>query len=101
MDVSKEEKQYNFRSRSSKQIVLREIVKLPKYKKALALPETEEVKGNGADFSGGYDLKGRNLSLFEDITFKKRIYTPEDWPSFRKAVKAQKRFAEEKIILKR
>ena len=101
MDLSKEKKQYHFRGRSSKLITLRETVKLPKYTKALALPETEEFKGSGANFTGGYDLKGRNLSLFEDITFKKRIYTPEDWPSFRKAVKAQKRFAEEKIILQR
>jgi len=101
MDLAKEEKEYNFRSRSSKLIVLREIIKLPKYKESVSIPESEEFKGSGADFSGGYDLKGRNLSLFEDITFKKRIYTPEDWSSFRNAVKAQKKFAEEKIILSR
>ena len=101
MDLSSDEKEYNFRTRSSKLITLREIIKLPGYKRAQSLPASEGFKGSGADFSGGYDLKGRNLSLFEDITLKKRIYTPEDWPSFRDAVKAQKRFAQEKIILLR
>jgi len=101
MDVSKEDKKYQFRSRSSKLIELREIIKLPKYKRAHSLPASEGFKGSGADFSGGYDLKGRNLSLYETIVIKKRIFDPEDWPSFSKATKAQKRFAEEKVILKR
>ena len=101
MDLSKEERQYAFRSRSSKLIELREIIRLPKFKKKVYLPEVEEVKGKGADFEGGYKLKGRELELREKIVMKKRIYDPEDWPSFRLAVKAQKKLAEEKVILKR
>ncbi len=101
IDLSSEEKQYGFRIRSSKLIELKETIKLPKYKKAVYLPEADEVSGNGAEFEGGYKLNGRTLELNEKIVLKKRIFEREDWPSFRMAVKAQNKLAEEKIILKR
>jgi hypothetical protein len=96
-----EERKYTFRTRCSKLIELKEKIKLPKYKKAVYIPQVETVKGSGADFSGGYNLKGRTLNLTEKIAFKKRIYEPDDWQSYRQAILAQKKLAEEKIILKR
>jgi hypothetical protein len=96
-----EKRQRQFRTRCSKLIELNETVKLPKYAKALFLPKADAVSGSGADFKGGFEIKGRALKVSETITFKKRIYDPEDWPSYRQAVLAQKKLAEERIVLQK
>jgi len=96
-----EERKYNFRTRCSKLIELEEKITLPEFEKALYIPEVESTGGSGAEFKGGYKLKGRSIYLTENIKLKKRIYEPADWPSYRQAVLAQKKLADEKIILER
>jgi hypothetical protein len=35
----------------------------------------------------------------QELSFEKRIYEAEEWPSYRKAVMEQNKFAEEPVIL--
>ena len=95
-----EERKNAFKDGCSRMIELNETIKLPTYSEVLFMPEAESSKGTGADFHGGYTIDAQILTLSETASFKKRVYEPEDWESFRAAVKLQNKFADEKIILK-
>ena len=43
--------------------------------------------------------KGLSFFFNEKAEYYKRIYTPEDWPSFRNAAKMQKAISENPVIL--
>lgn len=95
-----EEREYNFRDRCSRQVQLEETVKLPKNVTSVYIPDTPMSSGPAASFKGGYKVEGDKLMVFENLKFKKRIYEPDDWGSFREAVMMQKKIAEEPVILK-
>ncbi|MCD4789780.1 MAG: DUF3857 domain-containing protein [Bacteroidales bacterium] len=95
-----EERKYNFRDRCSRQVQLEETVKLPKNVTSVYIPDTPMTSGPAASFKGGYKVEGDKLMVFENLKFKKRIYEPDDWGSFREAVMMQKKIAEEPVILK-
>jgi hypothetical protein len=63
-------------------------------------PEAKNLSGSGADFASSYTLDGNTLKFTQTVTLKKRVYDPEDWPSFRNAVKYQNEFAKQPVILK-
>ena len=100
-NTSLEERSYQFRSRCSKLIELSEEIKLPTFKKLVYQPQVDTVKGSGADYEGGYSLKGRTLQMKQRVVLKKRIYDPDDWPSYRAAILAQKKLADEPVIFQR
>ena len=95
-----DERKYNFRDRCSRQVQLEETVKLPKNVTSVYIPDTPMSSGPAASFKGGYKVEGDKLMVFENLKFKKRIYEPDDWGSFREAVMMQKKIAEEPVILK-
>ena len=94
-----DERQYNFRDRCSRQVQLEETVKLPKNVTSVYIPDTPMSSGPAASFKGGYKVEGDKLMVFENLKFKKRIYEPDDWGSFREVVMMQKKIAEEPVIL--
>ena len=95
-----ESRQYQFKDRCSRSVHLDETVELPKSVSVAYLPSTPASAGTGASFKGGYSLEGSQLKVTENLEFKKRIYDPEDWGSFREAVMAQDKIASEPVILK-
>jgi hypothetical protein len=98
-DTKLEERKYNFRDRCSRQVRLNETVQLPFDVELDYQPELSMTSGTGASFKGGYSLDGKTLSVSENLKFKKRIYEPEDWGSFREAVKMQQAIMNEPVIL--
>jgi len=94
------DRKYPFRDRCTREVELSETVTLPNSVVVGYLPATEISDGTGASFKGSYYLTGNKLTVTENMLFKKRIYEPEDWDSFRKAVISQKKMAEEPVILK-
>ncbi len=102
MNTNIMERKYDFRERCSRLVQLEEQIKLPFKASLTYAPEIEEFNGDVAAFEGEYklSLKGNVLMLFERITLNKRVYEKEEWPEYRKAVVAQKKFAEEPVILK-
>jgi hypothetical protein len=100
IDTKQETKIYPFRDGCSRDIEITDQTSLPgKYQIAWS-PKIEKVEGPGASFEASYRMKGNQLILNEHGIFRKRIYGPEDWPSFRLAVKMQKSVSENPIILK-
>lgn len=95
------ERKYAFRDRCSRLVELKETIELPGYGHIVYQPENGKGEGSGADYEVSYRLNGDELIMEQNLSFKKRVYKPEDWPSFREAVARQKEFAENPIILKK
>ena len=99
-NTTPEKRQYQFRDRCSRTVYLDETVELPGRAAVAYMPSTNMSSGSGASFKGGYELQGKQLTVTEVLEFKKRIYDPEDWGSFREAVMSQNKIANEPVILK-
>lgn len=98
--LSPEKREYAFRDRCSRLVELEETISLPEKGMIVNKDFNEEVGGDVASFEGSIEIVGEEmLVLNERASFSKRIYEPEDWPSFRDAVKAQRKFAETPIII--
>ena len=100
-NTSYETREYPFRDGCSRLVKMSEEVKVPKYKKAVYVPETEPVEGSGADYQGTYDIAGRKILFQQEIVIKKRIFQPEDWQSYKNAVENQRFMMNEPVILAR
>jgi hypothetical protein len=100
IDTKQESKNYPFRDGCSRDIQITDQITLPGNYQIAWSPKIEKVDGSGASFEAAYVMKGNQLMLNEHGIFRKRIYMPEDWPSFRLAVKMQKSVAENPVILK-
>lgn len=96
-----EERKYPFRDRCSRLVELNETITLPAISNANYLPEENDIDGTAASFSGNYKIENNQLLLSEKIVIKKRLFEPEEWTNYRTVVKAQQKFANEKVILSR
>ena len=99
VDVKSETKLYSFRDACSRSVEINDKTTLPVGYKLSWTPAVEKVNGSGASFEASYSLTGNQLLLNERAEFNKRIYNPEDWPSYRNAVKMQKTISENPVIL--
>ena len=99
IDTKIEKRKYAFKDACSRLVEINETIELPKYSKILDLPVAEPVSGTGADFEGNYKTESNLLKFKQKAVFKKRVYEPEDWDSYRKTVLAQKKMAEQEVIL--
>ena len=95
-----EKRKYGFKDRCSRLVEINETIKLPKFESKIFLPKADSSDGTGASFVGGYSLNGNTLLLNEKASYKKRVYSADDWQSYRTAVKSQNKFADEYVILK-
>jgi hypothetical protein len=99
-----EERNYGFRDRCSRLVQLQEEISLPENMEVSIkyVPEADTFATEIASFEGKYELNegGNALLLDEKLSLNKRVYEAEDWPDYRKAVMAQKKFAEEAVILR-
>ncbi len=93
-------REYQFRDRCSRYVQLSETVSFPDSISVAYLPFVSMMSGTGASFKGGFEVENNKLSVGANLTFKKRVYDPEDWGSFSGAVAAQNKLAEEPVILK-
>jgi transglutaminase-like putative cysteine protease len=95
-----ETREHQFTDGCSKLIELNETITLPDDMTMIFSPGAKNLSGSGADFVSSYTLDGNTLKFTQTVTLKKRVYDPEDWPSFRNAVKYQNEFAKQPVILK-
>lgn len=96
-----EKRKYGFQDGCSKLVELNEKIELPEIKKAIYIPDADQIDGSAASFEGGYELNENTLTLKEKIIFQKRRYEADEWENFRNVVKSQKTLANEKVILKK
>jgi len=94
-----ETRQFPFRDRCSRQVVVSEKIRIPSLEKTVRIPEPVNLQGAFASITGGYNLQGETLVFKEEISFGKRIYEAGEWPEYRDAVKAQNRFADEMVVV--
>ncbi|MHC1703853.1 MAG: DUF3857 domain-containing protein [Tenuifilaceae bacterium] len=99
-DTSIENRTYPFTDGCSKLIELNETITLPANMTLKFKPEAKQSSGSGADFESSYTLNGNTLQFTQKVVLKKRVYQPEDWQSFRDAVKYQNEFASKPVVLK-
>jgi hypothetical protein len=99
-DLSLAERKFPFKDGCSRSIEITDKTVLPARAVFAWKPEPSQVSGTGAQFASSCSLSGNKLTVQEKASFKKRVYTPEDWPSFRESVKMQKMFIENPFILK-
>jgi hypothetical protein len=103
MDTHAETKVYPFRDRCSRQVQLTESITLPGKYQIIYKPEAETFADTTASFEGSYEmsLDGNTLRMSQLANFDKRIYQPEEWPSFRRATLDETKFIDEPVILKK
>ncbi len=100
IDTKPETRQYPFRESCSRLIEINETMTVSLPVTISYYPAAGEVNGSGASWKQQVKLEGNTLTLSQTARFNKRIYQPEDWPSFREAVMAQKFVSSQPMILK-
>lgn len=88
-----DKREYPFRDRTSHAVSLSEKIVLPAAAKTVVKPDNDTDTGPGATFRGEYSVEDTRLLVNFTADYPKRIYQPEDWPSFRKAVEYQNKLA--------
>jgi len=103
MDTHAETKVYPFRDRCSRQVQLTESITLPGKYQIVYMPVAETFADTTASFEGSYEmsLDGNTLRMSQLANFDKRIYQPEEWPSFRKATLDETKFIDEPVVLRK
>lgn len=76
-------RQYAFRDRCSRQVVVRENMLLPDAMTMQTAPVKESVSYAPASISASLSQNGRTLTLTADAKFNKRVYEAADWQGFK------------------
>ncbi len=99
-DPGLEDRKFPFRDRTSHTVEMNEIITLPGIKDIVYKPEPGSGEGSGAQFQGMIKRENATLKFTFNASFPKRIYQPEDWDSFKKAVAYQNLLVLEPVIVK-
>ena len=99
IDLKVQTRHFPFHDACSRSIEITDKTTFPSGYKLSWTPKIEKSTGTGASFEASYSLEGTQLFFNEKAEYYKRIYTPEDWPSFRNAAKMQKAISENPVIL--
>jgi hypothetical protein len=99
-DTGLEERKFPFRDRTSHTVEISEKISLPDIKEIVYSPDAESGDGSGAQYSGMIKRENDMLKFTLNASYPKRIYQPEDWDSYRKAVAYQNELASDPLIVK-
>lgn len=98
-DVTPETRTQPFSDACSRLVEIKETITLPATYKKLNFPTINGVSSFAASFGCQYWMEGNTLTFAESTMLGKRVYNPEDWPSFRQSVANQKLLATTPVIL--
>ncbi len=99
-DASLENRKYPFRDRTSHTVEITEKITLPDIKEIVYMPDPESGDGSGAQFHGFIKRENDTLKFALNASYPKRIYQPEDWDSFKKAVAYQNGLTTDPVIVR-
>jgi len=99
-DTGFENRKFPFRDRTSHTVEISEKITLPDIKEIVYAPEAQSGNGSGAQYSGILKRENDTLKFTFSASFPKRIYQPEDWDSFKKAVAYQNLLIAEPVIVR-
>lgn len=100
IDTSLKVRRYPFRESCSRLVEINETITFTGDIELVYQPRIKTVRGSGADYQIDIQTDQKKLSIRQEAVYKKRIYQPEDWASFRSAVMAQKDLSKAPLILK-
>ena len=86
------ERQFDFKDACSRLVELKETMMLPGGFQLAQNIAPESVQHEVADYSYSVRQEGLLLHFSHSLALKKRVYTAQDWPAFRKAVQSQAQF---------
>ncbi len=92
-------REFPFRESCSRQIEFEEEITFSQPISIAHQPNLESIMGTGASWTGSLKVEGNKLFVSQKADYKKRIYQPADWNSYRDAVLAQVQVSKEPIIL--
>ncbi len=98
MNTDKEEKEYGFRTRSSKIVEITETIVLQSPKHPVEIPKFNEIDSEAAKFKAQYNNKGGKITLSATHVMGKRIYEAGDWPDFRAALIQRKELMKAPLV---
>jgi hypothetical protein len=99
-DTGLANRKYPFRDRTSHTVEINEKITFPGLSELVYAPAPESGDGSGAQFYGIIKRENESLKFSFNATFPKRVYQPEDWESFRKAVAFQTQLSADPVIVK-
>ncbi len=99
-DTNLKTRKYPFRDRTSHTVEISEKITLPALAELVYATNPESGDGSGAQYYGVIKRENDALKFAFNATFPKRVYQPEDWESFRKAVAYQNLIGSEPVIVK-
>lgn len=102
IDTGLDKREYPFRDRCSRFVKFNESIKLPGEYDLVYAPFSEKLDTKTAFYEGeiSVSLTGKTLRMIAEIVFEKRIYEPDEWSDFRKAVLAHRKLENEPVVLK-
>jgi transglutaminase-like putative cysteine protease len=98
-ETNLKERKYPFRDRCSRTVEFNESVILPAFKKITKLPAGVKKEGETVSFQAGYRGTSEAVIFAGKAVYPKRLYEAKDWPSYKAAVEAQNKFAEQYVIV--
>ena len=94
-----EKRNFAFKDHCSRLVNIKETMKLPANASIANAPDEKEGQSSAADYELSYQQENNTLVLNQELAFKKRVYKAKEWPGFRKAVMAQKKFENKPVVI--
>lgn len=99
-DTNLKTRKFPFRDRTSHTVEISEKITLQSAFELVYVTKPESGDGSGAQYYGIIKKENDAIKFAFNATFPKRVYQPEDWESFKKAVLYQNLLSAEPVIVK-
>ncbi|MCF8217693.1 MAG: DUF3857 and transglutaminase domain-containing protein [Bacteroidales bacterium] len=93
------ERKYAFKDRCSRLVTIKETMQLPANISTAKVPDDAEGRSSAADYNLSYQQKNNTLVMSQRLSFKKRVYKASEWPGYKNAIMAQKKFENKPVII--
>jgi len=101
MNLDIDERIYPFRDRCSRKVEVEETIEIPEGF-ALLKPDYQiNIIGDASSIKASMQTEGKRISISQVALYNKRIYQAEEWSNFKEVVKAQRKFKDSPLILKK
>ncbi len=101
MNLDVEERAYPFRDRCSRKLQLVETIEIPTGYSAIEPTYYINIIGDAATIKASMQTQDNQITISQTASYNKRIYQADEWSNFKEVVKAQRKFKDYPLILKK
>jgi len=101
MNLDAEERAYPFRDRCSRKLQLVETIEIPTGYSAIEPTYYINIIGDAATIKASMQTQDNQITISQTASYNKRIYQADEWSNFKEVVKAQRKFKDYPLILKK